>query len=317
MIWRGPMVISAITQMLREVAWGDLDILVVDLPPGTGDAQLTMAQQAPLAGAVIVSTPQDIALIDARRGIAMFREGERAAAGTDRKHVGLLLPGLQPRHADLRPWRRAAGGRDARHSVSRRNPARYADSRDLGRRTPDRRHRARQRSCQALHRDRPQRSGPRSPPARRAGRRRASSSSESAFFGLESGGQSVRTSSGLPPLCTVGAAEFEPPASGSTALFSTAMEFEVFSSPLPEVAAPVVVQLVSGLAVDGDAVCAAAGPATNEAISITVATRIVFSSDDRRSLARSVRENVALQRWFPCEGRHSLQPCPSPRPYSR
>ena len=74
MIWRGPMVISAITQMLREVAWGDLDILVVDLPPGTGDAQLTMAQQAPLAGAVIVSTPQDIALIDARRGIAMFEK---------------------------------------------------------------------------------------------------------------------------------------------------------------------------------------------------------------------------------------------------
>jgi ATP-binding protein involved in chromosome partitioning len=74
MIWRGPMVISAITQMLREVAWGDLDILVVDLPPGTGDAQLTMAQQAPLAGAVIVSTPQDIALIDARRGIAMFQK---------------------------------------------------------------------------------------------------------------------------------------------------------------------------------------------------------------------------------------------------
>src|SRR4051812_4087619 len=74
MIWRGPMVISAITQMLRQVAWGDLDILVVDLPPGTGDAQLTMAQQAPLAGAVIVSTPQDIALIDARRAIAMFQK---------------------------------------------------------------------------------------------------------------------------------------------------------------------------------------------------------------------------------------------------
>ena len=74
MIWRGPMVISAITQMLREVAWGDLDVLVIDLPPGTGDASLTMAQQTPLAGAVIVSTPQDIALIDTRRGIAMFRK---------------------------------------------------------------------------------------------------------------------------------------------------------------------------------------------------------------------------------------------------
>src|SRR5688572_30197663 len=73
MIWRGPMVISALTQMLREVAWGDLDLLVVDMPPGTGDAQLTMAQQVPLAGAVIVSTPQDLALIDARKGLAMFQ----------------------------------------------------------------------------------------------------------------------------------------------------------------------------------------------------------------------------------------------------
>jgi ATP-binding protein involved in chromosome partitioning len=74
MIWRGPMVISAITQMLREVAWGALDLLVVDMPPGTGDAQLTMAQQVPLAGAVIVSTPQDLALLDARRGVAMFKK---------------------------------------------------------------------------------------------------------------------------------------------------------------------------------------------------------------------------------------------------
>jgi len=73
MIWRGPMVMSALTQMLREVEWNTLDVLVVDMPPGTGDAQLTMAQQVPLKGAVIVSTPQDLALIDARRGIAMFR----------------------------------------------------------------------------------------------------------------------------------------------------------------------------------------------------------------------------------------------------
>ena len=72
MIWRGPMVMSAITQMLRDVAWGTLDVLVVDMPPGTGDAQLTLAQNVPLKGAVIVSTPQDLALIDARRGLAMF-----------------------------------------------------------------------------------------------------------------------------------------------------------------------------------------------------------------------------------------------------
>ncbi len=74
MIWRGPMVMSALTQMLREVAWGELDVLVVDMPPGTGDAQLTMAQQVPLAGAIIVSTPQDLALIDARKGLNMFRK---------------------------------------------------------------------------------------------------------------------------------------------------------------------------------------------------------------------------------------------------
>lgn len=74
MIWRGPMVMSAISQLLKEVNWAPLDILVVDMPPGTGDAQLTMAQQVPLAGAVIVSTPQDLALIDARRGIAMFQK---------------------------------------------------------------------------------------------------------------------------------------------------------------------------------------------------------------------------------------------------
>ncbi len=72
LVWRGPMVVSAITQMLREVAWAPLDVLVVDLPPGTGDAALAVAQTVPLDGAVIVSTPQDLALIDARRGIAMF-----------------------------------------------------------------------------------------------------------------------------------------------------------------------------------------------------------------------------------------------------
>ena len=74
MIWRGPMVIGALEQMMRDVNWGDLDVLVVDMPPGTGDAQLTLAQRVPLAGAVIVSTPQDIALLDARKGLAMFRK---------------------------------------------------------------------------------------------------------------------------------------------------------------------------------------------------------------------------------------------------
>ncbi|HUB14744.1 MAG TPA: Mrp/NBP35 family ATP-binding protein [Acetobacteraceae bacterium] len=72
MIWRGPMVMGALEQMMGQVEWGALDVLVVDMPPGTGDAQLTMAQRVALAGAVIVSTPQDIALIDARRGVRMF-----------------------------------------------------------------------------------------------------------------------------------------------------------------------------------------------------------------------------------------------------
>jgi ATP-binding protein involved in chromosome partitioning len=74
MIWRGPMVMSALTQLLRDVQWGDIDIMVVDMPPGTGDAQLTLAQQTPLAGAVIVSTPQDLALIDARKALNMFNK---------------------------------------------------------------------------------------------------------------------------------------------------------------------------------------------------------------------------------------------------
>jgi len=92
MIWRGPMVMSAITQMLREVAWGDLDVLVVDMPPGTGDAQLTMAQATPLAGAVIVSTPQDLALIDARRGVSMFRRVEIPILGIIENMATFVCP---------------------------------------------------------------------------------------------------------------------------------------------------------------------------------------------------------------------------------
>lgn len=80
-IWRGPMVSGAIEQLFRDVDWGTLDVLLVDLPPGTGDAQLTMSQKAPLSGAVIVSTPQDLALIDARRAIAMFRKVEVPVLG--------------------------------------------------------------------------------------------------------------------------------------------------------------------------------------------------------------------------------------------
>ncbi|GAB4515349.1 MAG: Mrp/NBP35 family ATP-binding protein [Roseibium sp.] len=98
MIWRGPMVISALTQMLREVAWGDLDVLVVDMPPGTGDAQLTMAQQVPLAGAVIVSTPQDLALIDARKGLNMFRRVDVPVLGIVENMSYFLCPDCGGRH---------------------------------------------------------------------------------------------------------------------------------------------------------------------------------------------------------------------------
>ncbi|MBL4891839.1 MAG: iron-sulfur cluster carrier protein ApbC [Rhizobiaceae bacterium] len=128
MIWRGPMVISALTQMLTEVDWGELDMLIVDMPPGTGDAQLTMAQKVPLAGAVIVSTPQDIALIDARKGLNMFRKvnvpilgivenmstficpkcGERSdifghgGAKDEAKRLGVPFLGEVPLHMEIR-----------------------------------------------------------------------------------------------------------------------------------------------------------------------------------------------------------------------
>jgi ATP-binding protein involved in chromosome partitioning len=95
MIWRGPMVMGAIQQLLREVEWGELDILVVDMPPGTGDAQLTLAQTVPLAGAVIVSTPQDLALIDASRGVAMFRKVAVPVLGVVENMSSFICPNCQ------------------------------------------------------------------------------------------------------------------------------------------------------------------------------------------------------------------------------
>jgi ATP-binding protein involved in chromosome partitioning len=92
MIWRGPMVMSALQQMLREVEWGELDIMIVDMPPGTGDAQLTMAQQVSLAGAVIVSTPQDISLIDARKGLNMFKKVDVPVLGIIENMSYFLCP---------------------------------------------------------------------------------------------------------------------------------------------------------------------------------------------------------------------------------
>jgi len=92
MIWRGPMVMSALTQMLKDVAWGELDVLVVDMPPGTGDAQLTLVQRVPVAGAVIVSTPQEIALIDARKGMAMFETTNVPVLGMIENMAWLEMP---------------------------------------------------------------------------------------------------------------------------------------------------------------------------------------------------------------------------------
>ncbi len=127
-IWRGPMIVSALMQMVREVDWGELDVLVLDMPPGTGDAQLTMAQQVPLQGAVIVSTPQDLALIDARKGLKMFKNvdvpilgiienmstficphcGESSdifghgGAEEDARRLGVPFLGAVPLHMDIR-----------------------------------------------------------------------------------------------------------------------------------------------------------------------------------------------------------------------
>jgi ATP-binding protein involved in chromosome partitioning len=98
MIWRGPMVMGALTQLLREVAWAPLDVLVVDMPPGTGDAQLTLAQNVPLAGAVIVSTPQDLALIDARRGVAMFEKVDVPILGVIENMSYFVCPNCGTRH---------------------------------------------------------------------------------------------------------------------------------------------------------------------------------------------------------------------------
>ncbi len=91
-IWRGPMVMKAIEQLLGDVDWGELDYMIVDLPPGTGDAQLTISQRVPLSGAVIVSTPQDIALIDARKGLAMFRKVNVPVLGVVENMSGFACP---------------------------------------------------------------------------------------------------------------------------------------------------------------------------------------------------------------------------------
>lgn len=97
-VWRGPMVMGAVRQLLWEVDWGELDILLVDLPPGTGDAQLTLPQQVVVAGAVIVSTPQDVALLDVRKGITMFRKVEIPTLGVVENMSFFQCPTCDTRH---------------------------------------------------------------------------------------------------------------------------------------------------------------------------------------------------------------------------
>ena len=164
MIWRGPMVMSAITQMLRDVAWGTLDILVVDMPPGTGDAQLTLAQNVPLRGAVIISTPQDLSLIDARRGLAMFKKVNVPVLGIVENMSYFQCPAMRHAIGYFRARRRAAGGGTAWRAVPGRNPAAHVDSRHLGFGNSGGGQRAGWAACGDLPRDR--RQGPRPAPGR-------------------------------------------------------------------------------------------------------------------------------------------------------
>ena len=102
MVWRGPMVTQALEQLLKDTRWRDLDYLVVDLPPGTGDIQLTLAQKVPVTGAVIVTTPQDIALIDARKGLKMFEKVGIPILGIVENMSIARLPEVRPREPHLR-----------------------------------------------------------------------------------------------------------------------------------------------------------------------------------------------------------------------
>ncbi len=124
-VWRGPLVGGAIQQFLRDVDWGDLDYLVIDLPPGTSDAQLTLAQAVPISGAVLVTTPQEVSLADVGKALAMFQRMSVPVLGLVENMTAFVCPHCTRGHRDLRPWgRRAVRGR-ARPGVPRRDPARH------------------------------------------------------------------------------------------------------------------------------------------------------------------------------------------------
>ena len=158
-IWRGPMVMRAIEQMLGDVEWGALDYMVLDLPPGTGDAQLTVTQKVPLAGAVIVTTPQDVALIDARKGLAMFRKVNVPVIGIVENMSTFVCPHCGEATAIFKQGGGRRTARAPRHGVPGRDPARPGD-------------RARRRRRRADHHRRTRRPARRRvPPRRRGGRR--------------------------------------------------------------------------------------------------------------------------------------------------
>ncbi len=131
-VWRGPMVVGALNQMLREVAWGDLDVLVIDMPPGTGDVQLTIAQQVPLAGAVIVSTPQDLALIDARKGLAMFKKVNVPLLGIVENMSYFIAPDTGARYDIFGHGGAKAEAEKLEHPLPRRGAAHDSSSRNVG-----------------------------------------------------------------------------------------------------------------------------------------------------------------------------------------
>ena len=159
MIWRGPMVTQALTQLLNDTLWRELDYLVIDLPPGTGDIQLTLAQRVPVAGAVIVTTPQDIALLDAKQGLQMFQKVEVPVLGIVENMATHVCSQLRPRGTRVRRgWRRAHGG-TIRRAAAGLPAAGHPDPRTGRWRQTDRRGDAGFRSRRALPRDRPPRRG--------------------------------------------------------------------------------------------------------------------------------------------------------------
>ena len=128
-VWRGPMLHGAITQFLRDTDWGELDYLIIDMPPGTGDIALTLSQVLPLTGAVVVCTPQDVALLDAVKAIAMFRKVNIPILGMVENMSGFICPDCGKRYDIFGTRRREAQGGGAGRAVPGRSADQHADPR--------------------------------------------------------------------------------------------------------------------------------------------------------------------------------------------